>query len=66
VKSFGWENNTAHPSPIHSWNRILPSVVSASKSGAVSLIAKDIIASVLTAKKETVHYRAHGRRHMNG
>src|SRR5205807_7922167 len=29
-------------SPIHSWNRILPSVVSASKSGAVSLIDKPI------------------------
>jgi hypothetical protein len=26
----------AHPSPIHSWNRIVPSVVSAVKSGASS------------------------------
>jgi hypothetical protein len=36
VKSFGWENNTAHESPIHSWNAIRPSVLSASKSGAAS------------------------------
>jgi len=35
VKSFGWEKRTAHESPIHSWNRIGPSVVIASKSGAV-------------------------------
>ena len=38
VKSFGCENSTAHESPIQSWNRIVPSVVSASKSGAVSPI----------------------------
>src|SRR5512132_2070860 len=36
VKSFGCENSTAHESPIQSWNLIGPSVVSASKSGAVS------------------------------
>src|SRR3984885_2984339 len=36
VKSFGCENSTAHESPIQSWKEILPSVVSASKSGAVS------------------------------
>ena len=36
VKSFGCENSTAQESPIQSWNRIFPSVVSASKSGAVS------------------------------
>ena len=35
VKSLGCENSTAQPSPIQSWNRIGPSVVSASKSGAV-------------------------------
>ncbi len=34
VKSFGCENSTAHESPIHSWKRMRPSVVSASKSGA--------------------------------
>src|SRR5215471_1548240 len=36
VKSLGCENSTAHESPIHSWNRIGPSVVFAVKSGAVS------------------------------
>src|SRR3954447_21729024 len=34
VKSFGWENRIPHESPSHLWNRIGPSVVSASKSGA--------------------------------
>src|SRR5881396_2696269 len=38
VKSFGCENKTAHESPIQSWKRMRPSVVSASKSGAVSPI----------------------------
>src|SRR5262245_6290154 len=38
VKSFGCENKTAHLSPIQSWKRIRPSVVSASKSGAISPI----------------------------
>src|SRR6266702_2355414 len=38
VKSFGCENKTAHESPIQSWKRIRPSVVCASKSGAVSPI----------------------------
>src|SRR4051794_7444042 len=38
VKSFGCENRTAHESPIQSWKRIWPSVVCASKSGAVSPI----------------------------
>ena len=38
VKSLGWENSTAQESPIQSWKRILPSVVWASKSGAVSPI----------------------------
>src|SRR5215210_1414411 len=36
VKSFGCEKSTAHESPIQSWKRICPWVVSASKSGAVS------------------------------
>src|SRR5215475_15313565 len=36
VKSFGCENRTAHESPIQSWKLIRPSVLSASKSGAVS------------------------------
>src|SRR5579864_57507 len=38
VKSLGWENKIAQPSPIHSWKRIVPCVVSAVKSGAVSLM----------------------------
>ena len=42
VKSRGCENSTAHESPIQSWKRILPSVVSASKSGAVSPICRAI------------------------
>src|SRR5436305_13061393 len=36
VKSRGWEKSTPQESPSHSWNLIFPSVVSASKSGAVS------------------------------
>src|SRR5205823_14853898 len=35
VKSFGCENRTAHELPIQSWNLIRPSLVSASKSGAI-------------------------------
>src|SRR5207244_12113841 len=35
VKSFGCENRSAQLLPIQSWNLIFPSVVSASKSGAV-------------------------------
>src|ERR1700749_4238191 len=38
VKSFGCENSSAQLLPIQSWNLIRPSVVSASKSGAVELI----------------------------
>src|SRR3954462_3828370 len=36
VKSFGGENSSAQLLPIQSWNLILPSVVSASKSGATA------------------------------
>ena len=42
VKSFGCENRTAQESPIQSWNLIGPSVVWASKSGAVSLMYRAI------------------------
>src|ERR1700739_2902889 len=38
VKSFGCENKSAQLLPIQSWNLILPSVVSASKSGATAPI----------------------------
>src|SRR3954463_15751311 len=40
VKSFGCENSTAQESPTQTWKWIGPSVVSASKSGAVSPIVK--------------------------
>src|SRR5262249_43843522 len=43
VKSFGCENSTVQLLPIQSWKRILPSVVSASKSGAISLIASVMV-----------------------
>ena len=38
VKSFGCEKSTPQELPSHSWKRIFPSVVSASKSGASSPI----------------------------
>ncbi len=41
VKSFGCENKITQELPIQSWKRIRPSVVSASKSGAVSPIFID-------------------------
>ena len=47
VKSFGCEKSTAHESPIQSWKPMRPSVVSASKSGAVSPICKPISDSFL-------------------
>ena len=40
MKFFGWLNRMAQPSPIQSWNEIGPSVVSAVKSGAVSLMRR--------------------------
>src|SRR4051794_27099014 len=45
VKSFGWENSTAQESPIQSWNLMGPSVVCASKSGAVSPICNPMVIS---------------------
>src|SRR4051795_1745890 len=42
VKLRGCENRTVHESPIQSWKEIGPSVVSASKSGAVSPICRAI------------------------
>ena len=46
VKSFGCEKSTAHESPIQSWKLIGPSVVCASKSGAVSPICSAIVPSL--------------------
>src|SRR6516225_9324633 len=43
VKSFGWENRIAHPSPIHLWKLTLPWVVSALKSGTSELILNDMM-----------------------
>src|SRR2546423_3832555 len=43
VKSLGCEKSTAHELPIHSWKRIGPSVVCASKSGAVSPMCNAIV-----------------------
>ena len=42
VKSLGWEKRIAQPSPIQSWKLIVPCVVSAVKSGAVSLMRSDM------------------------
>src|SRR5947209_15871254 len=47
VKSFGCENRMAHPLPIHSWKLIGPSVVSAVKFGASSLMRSDIATLLL-------------------
>src|SRR5246127_2664653 len=68
VKSFGCENSTAQELPIQSWNLILPSVVWASKSGAVSLIASAIThlrRAVVMGKCQAV-YRALRDRHPGG
>src|SRR5262249_4975176 len=43
VKSLGCENRIAQPSPIHSWKRIVPCVVSAVKSGASSFMRRDMV-----------------------
>ena len=45
VKSFGCENRMPQLSPSHSWNEIGPSVVSALKSGARSLMRRDMVGS---------------------
>src|SRR5919204_5032402 len=43
VKSLGCENSIAQLFPIQSWNLILPSVVSASKSGATAPIGSAMV-----------------------
>src|ERR1700741_451959 len=43
VKSFGCEKSSAQLLPIQSWNLILPSVVWASKSGAVAPMGRGMI-----------------------
>src|ERR1700675_913038 len=52
VKSFGCENSSAQLVPIQSWNLILPSVVSASKSGATEPICRAISTSYGLATDE--------------
>src|SRR3954452_22941851 len=47
VKSRGWENRTAQESPIQSWNRMRPSVESASKSGASSPMVRLLMTGIL-------------------
>ena len=51
VKSLGCENRTAQESPIQSWKRIRPWLVSASKSGAVSLIFIGFSSSYFASEK---------------
>src|SRR5690348_6078892 len=50
VKSFGCEKSTAQESPIQSWKLIGPSVVCASKSGAVSPICRAIGSSLVGSR----------------
>src|SRR6202023_454953 len=54
VKSLGWENSTAQESPIQSWNRIVPSVVSASKSGALWFSVRVIALAPLVCGRSRV------------
>ena len=58
VKSFGCEKSTAHESPIQSWKLMRPSVVSASKSGAVSPICNAILVLSLRLKRARAERRA--------
>src|SRR5207248_3409475 len=62
VKSFGCENNSAQLLPIQSWNLIFPSVVSASKSGAVAPIWRAIfdLMSFKLQIKSSSQYREEG------
>src|SRR6266542_1411361 len=57
VKSFGWENRTPHDDPSHSWKRIRPSVVSASKSGARSPICRAIVSLLVSLNADSSRYR---------
>src|SRR5882672_9464327 len=57
VKSFGWENRTPHDDPSHSWKRIRPSVVSASKSGARSPSCRAIASLLVSLNVDPLRYR---------
>src|SRR4051795_10606548 len=65
VKSLGWENRTAQESPIQSWKLIGPSVVSAWKSGAVSLIESAIRSSFSEVRRLNYGGRPRGRDYFN-
>src|SRR5437667_10414692 len=66
VKSLGCENSTAQESPIQSWKLIFPSVVSASKSGAVSPICKPICGLLPPECFVEARVRLHALRHKRG
>src|SRR5262249_15327603 len=51
VKSFGWENKMAQPSPTHSWKLMVPCELSALKLGASSLMRNDIIYLLISGKQ---------------
>src|ERR1700730_14940686 len=61
VKSLGWEKSTPQLSPRYSWKLIVPSVVSAVKSGATSprRIANECSFSLLCSRSCTSMVRAH-------
>src|SRR5262245_66270985 len=56
VKSLGWENSTAHLSPIHWWKSICPSVVCALKLGAVSAIRNAMTTLLLEGRSNLLRW----------
>src|SRR3954464_7239049 len=68
VKSRGCENSTPHESPSQSWNLMRPSVVLASKSGAVEpswiaivvLLNPGQISSILLPRRRALEPAHHG------
>src|SRR5262245_31592202 len=56
VKSLGWENSTAHLSPIHWWKSICPSVVCALKLGAVSPIRNAMTTLLLEGRSNLLRW----------
>src|SRR2546421_11676541 len=61
VKSFGCEKRIAHEFPIQSWKRILPSLVSASKSGAVSPIFMVCLSLIVVDQIPQTEEQSHDR-----
>src|SRR6266576_738061 len=72
VKSLGCENSTAHESPIHSWKRMRPSVVWASKSGAMSPswsameYLEELVADSLNLRRDRRSARISDEQHVGG